>query len=81
MADATSSRPVVDQVWRAMTGAPAADLELTGSATLAGAFRVADAATAAVGAALLAAARLLGARRVSLDLAAAAGAFLADRRL
>ncbi|MGZ6270016.1 MAG: CoA transferase, partial [Candidatus Limnocylindrales bacterium] len=46
-----------------------------------GAFRVADAATAAVGAALLAAARLLGARRVSLDLAAAAGAFLADRRL
>ena len=81
MADAASSRPLLAQVWRSMTGVPPADLEVTGAAALAGAFRVADAAVAAVGATLLAAGRLLGARRASLDVPAAAGVFLADRRL
>src|SRR5689334_22781351 len=81
MADAASSRPALERVWRSLSGASTGDLELTGSAALAGAFRVADAAVASVGVVLLAAARLLAVRRVSLDVAAASGAFLADRRL
>jgi crotonobetainyl-CoA:carnitine CoA-transferase CaiB-like acyl-CoA transferase len=81
MADASSSRPVLEQVWRSLTGSPPDAVEVTGSAALPGGFRVADAAVASVGVVLLAAARLRGVRRVSLDVAAATGAFLADRRL
>ena len=81
MADATSSRLALDQAWRSLAGSPVPDLEVTGSAGLPGAFRVADAAVAAVGVALLAAAPLRGVRRVALDVPAATEAFLADRLL
>jgi CoA-transferase family III len=82
MADARSSRPGLQQAWRSIAGSPLApELEVTGSAGLPGTFRVADAAVASVGAALLAAARLLGVRRVALGVAPATGAFLADRLL
>src|SRR4051812_46140685 len=80
MADASSARDVLDGVARGLGLEPDA-LDLEGSASLPGAFRVADAATAAVGAALLAAARWAGARRAGLDIGAATGVFLADRRL
>jgi crotonobetainyl-CoA:carnitine CoA-transferase CaiB-like acyl-CoA transferase len=81
MADAASARPVLDQVWQGLADESTDALELTGSAALPGAFRVADAAAASAGAALLAASRWLGARRARLDVGAATGAFLADRRL
>src|SRR3954447_5080131 len=80
MADALTARAVLDGVARPLGLEPDA-LELVGAAALPGVFRVADAATAAVGAALLAAARWTGARRARLDVGAAAGVFLADRRL
>src|SRR3954447_1148829 len=80
MADALTARAVLDGVARPLGLEPDA-LELVGAAALPGAFRVADAATAAVGAALLAAARWAGARRAGLDIGAATGVFLADRRL
>jgi hypothetical protein len=80
MADASTARAVLDDVARGLGLEPDA-LELDGSASLPGAFRVADAATAAVGVALLAAARWTGARRARLDIGAATGVFLADRRL
>jgi hypothetical protein len=80
MADASTARGVLDDVARGLGLVPDA-LELVGSAALPGAFRVADAATAAVGTALIAAARWTGARRARLDVGAATGVFLADRRL
>ena len=80
MPDATTARPVLDDVARELGLAPDV-LEITGAAGLPGAFRVADAATASVGAALLAASRWLGAERAHLDVADATGVFLADRRL
>src|SRR5438093_562842 len=80
MADPSTAGPVLHDV-AASLGLTPEGLELVGGAALPGAFRVADAATASVGAALLAAAHWQGARRARLDVAAAAGAFLADRRL
>jgi crotonobetainyl-CoA:carnitine CoA-transferase CaiB-like acyl-CoA transferase len=80
MTDASSARGVLDGVVRGLGLEPDA-LELVGSAALPGVFRVADAATAAVGAALIAAARWTGARRARLDVGTATGVFLADRRL
>src|SRR5512133_2031320 len=80
MADASTARGALGGVARGL-GLEPDTLELGGSAALPGAFRVADAATAAVGTALIAAARWTGARRARLDVAAAAGVFLADRRL
>src|SRR4051812_5094211 len=80
MADPSTARPVLDEVARGLDLAPD-PLEVVGEAALPGAFRVADAATASVGAALLAASRWLGAERARLDVADATGVFLADRRL
>jgi CoA-transferase family III len=80
MADASTARGALDDVARGLGLEPDV-LELVGSAALPGAFRVADAATAGVGAALIAAARWTGARRARLDVGAATGVFLADRRL
>src|SRR4051812_11230775 len=80
MADPSTARPVLDEVARGLDLAPD-PLEVVGEAALPGAFRVADAATASVGAALLAAARWHGARGARLDVAAATNVFLADRRL
>jgi crotonobetainyl-CoA:carnitine CoA-transferase CaiB-like acyl-CoA transferase len=80
MADASTARGALEDVARGL-GLEPDTLELGGPAALPGAFRVADAATAAVGAALIAAARWTGARRVRLDVGAATGVFLADRRL
>jgi crotonobetainyl-CoA:carnitine CoA-transferase CaiB-like acyl-CoA transferase len=81
VSDAETGGVVVASLWRELTGEPLPPLDLTGTATLPGAFRIADAAVGSVGAALVAAGRWLGARRVSLDVAAAAGVFLAERRL
>jgi CoA-transferase family III len=72
---------VLEAVWRDLTGEEAPAVDLTGAAALPGAFRVADAAVAATGCALLAAARWHEARAVALDVTAATGAFLAERRL
>src|SRR4051794_12356198 len=80
MADGSTARAVLDGVARPLGLEPDA-LDLVGAAALPGAFRVADAATAAVGAALLAAARWTGAGQARLDVGAATGVFLADRRL
>jgi hypothetical protein len=79
--DPESAGVVLEAAWRDVAGDGLPPLELTGAAALPGAFRVADAAVAAVGCALLAAARWLGARSASLDVAAATGVFLAERRL
>jgi len=79
--DAESAWPVLDAAWRDLTGGEPPSIELTGAAALPGAFRVAEAAVAAVGCALLAAARWRGARAVALGVADATGAFLAERRL
>jgi crotonobetainyl-CoA:carnitine CoA-transferase CaiB-like acyl-CoA transferase len=80
VSDASTGQPVLANV-AAELGLGTETLDIVGAATLPGVFRVADAATAAVGAGLIAAARWLGARRARLDVAAATGAFLADRRL
>ena len=56
-------------------------VDVRGAAVLPGTFRVAEAAVTSVGAALSAAAAWRGARSVSLDAAAAAGVFVADRHL
>jgi crotonobetainyl-CoA:carnitine CoA-transferase CaiB-like acyl-CoA transferase len=80
MADASTAARLLDDVLQGLDLDPA-ELDVVGSATLPGAFRVADAATTSVGAALVAASRWLGARRARLDVAAAAGVFQADRRL
>src|SRR4051812_50153580 len=79
MADASTARGVLDGVARGLGLEPDA-LELGGSAALPGAFRVADAATAAVGAALIAAARWGGARLGGPDRRAAPGGVLPVRR-
>jgi hypothetical protein len=79
--DAESARPVLEATWRELTGDETPAVDLAGAAALPGAFRVADAAVAAVGCALLAAARWCGARSVALDVVDAVGVFLAERRL
>jgi crotonobetainyl-CoA:carnitine CoA-transferase CaiB-like acyl-CoA transferase len=81
MTDAEGAWPVLQAAWRDLSGDEALRVELTGAAVLPGAFRVADAAVAAVGCALLAAARWRGARSAALDVEGAAGVFLAERRL
>src|SRR3954468_16277692 len=80
MADPSTARGALDDVWPGLRLEPVT-LEVVGSAALPGAFRVADAATAAVGAALIAAARWTGARRARLDVGAATEVFLADLRV
>ncbi len=81
MTDAESAGPVLEAAWRDLTGEAVPPLALAGAAALPGAFRVVDAAVAAVGCALLAAGRWLGARTAALDVGDAAGVFLAERRL